>query len=238
MPQNGKQERYTCWISAYECQQPSKVELEDVIHSREMSKRSVFQIDECHFLWTCRNDMGCAAVSSDSDRGWSVIHGKFIAINSASMSCACPRSPKGLSPSAHLADGTTDLILVRKCSRLDFFKHLLRHTNNNDQVARPKHAKYFRLNEREFRGTKEQNVLGFSRRICPIPKSESRWTDEVLKSWMSKQKAEFSPLAVLAPTFADSAQFPKHASLQFKCLSPCAFPRVINNLHPDPERLC
>uniref|UniRef100_A0A3B5M8N1 DAGKc domain-containing protein n=1 Tax=Xiphophorus couchianus TaxID=32473 RepID=A0A3B5M8N1_9TELE len=78
-------------------------------------------------------DKLCAPVSSDSDRGWSVINGKFIAINSASMSCACPRSPKGLSPSAHLADGTTDLILVRKCSRLDFFKHLLRHTNNNDQ---------------------------------------------------------------------------------------------------------
>ncbi|KAM4523927.1 ceramide kinase [Fundulus diaphanus] len=68
-----------------------------------------------------------------SDIDWSVIHGKFIAINSANMSCACPRSPKGLSPSAHLADGTTDLILVRKCSRLDFFKHLLRHTNKDDQ---------------------------------------------------------------------------------------------------------
>uniref|UniRef100_A0A8C8DW31 Ceramide kinase C-terminal domain-containing protein n=1 Tax=Oryzias sinensis TaxID=183150 RepID=A0A8C8DW31_9TELE len=47
--------------------------------------------------------------------------------------CACPRSPKGLSPSAHLADGTADLILVRKCSRLDFFRHLLRHTNTDDQ---------------------------------------------------------------------------------------------------------
>lgn len=65
--------------------------------------------------------------------GWSEICGKFIAINSASMSCACPRSPKGLSPSAHLADGTTDLILVRECSRLDFFRHLLRHTNKDDQ---------------------------------------------------------------------------------------------------------
>ncbi|KAK2858847.1 hypothetical protein Q5P01_003467 [Channa striata] len=64
---------------------------------------------------------------------WNVIHGKFIAINAASMSCACPRSPKGLSPSAHLADGTADLILVRKCSRLDFFRHLLRHTNKDDQ---------------------------------------------------------------------------------------------------------
>nr|XP_057934030.1 ceramide kinase isoform X2 [Doryrhamphus excisus] len=64
---------------------------------------------------------------------WTEIRGKFIAINAATMSCASPRSPKGLSPSAHLADGTADLILVRKCSRLDFFKHLLRHTNKDDQ---------------------------------------------------------------------------------------------------------
>ncbi|XP_067347054.1 ceramide kinase isoform X1 [Channa argus] len=71
-------------------------------------------------------------VSGDSS-GWSTISGKFIAINAASMSCACPRSPKGLSPSAHLTDGTADLILVRKCSRLDFFRHLLRHTNKEDQ---------------------------------------------------------------------------------------------------------
>ncbi|XP_074481751.1 ceramide kinase isoform X1 [Sebastes fasciatus] len=70
---------------------------------------------------------------NDGGGGWSVIRGKFIAINAASMSCACPRSPQGLSPSAHLADGTTDLILVRKCSRLDFLRHLLRHTNKDDQ---------------------------------------------------------------------------------------------------------
>lgn len=65
---------------------------------------------------------------------WRTIRGKFLAINAASMSCACPRSPKGLSPAAHLADGTTDLILVRKCSRFDFLRHLLRHTSKDDQV--------------------------------------------------------------------------------------------------------
>ncbi|KAJ8245475.1 hypothetical protein GJAV_G00271140 [Gymnothorax javanicus] len=64
---------------------------------------------------------------------WRVIRGKFLAINAATMSCACPRSPKGLSPAAHLADGTTDLILVRKCSRVNFLRHLLRHTCNDDQ---------------------------------------------------------------------------------------------------------
>ncbi|KAI4803078.1 hypothetical protein KUCAC02_006635, partial [Chaenocephalus aceratus] len=78
-------------------------------------------------------DMSEEKEESDKVGGWRTIRGKFIAINAASMSCACPRSPKGLSPSAHLADGTTDLILVRKCSRLDFLTHLLRHTNKEDQ---------------------------------------------------------------------------------------------------------
>ncbi|KAL4656770.1 ceramide kinase-like [Arapaima gigas] len=73
-------------------------------------------------------------VSDREEEGkWQVIRGKFLAINAASMSCACPRSPKGLSPAAHLADGTTDLILVHKCSRLDFLRHLLRHTSKDDQ---------------------------------------------------------------------------------------------------------
>lgn len=89
----------------------------------------------------CRQSSSDKLVSKDEDNvpdaerqgKWTVIRGKFLAINAASMSCACPRSPKGLSPSAHLADGTTDLILVRKCSRLDFLRHLLRHTNKDDQ---------------------------------------------------------------------------------------------------------
>lgn len=71
---------------------------------------------------------------SENDSEWRTVRGKFLAINAASMSCACPRSPKGLSPAAHLANGTTDLILVRKCSRFDFLRHLLRHTSKDDQV--------------------------------------------------------------------------------------------------------
>ncbi|KAM9754846.1 ceramide kinase isoform 2-T5 [Menidia menidia] len=73
------------------------------------------------------------ASDCEEEGEWRTIRGKFLAINAASMSCACPRSPKGLSPAAHLADGTTDLILVRKCSRLHFLRHLLRHTSKDDQ---------------------------------------------------------------------------------------------------------
>ncbi|XP_043569639.1 ceramide kinase isoform X2 [Chiloscyllium plagiosum] len=69
----------------------------------------------------------------EEQQQWKVVKGKFLAINSTNMSCACPKSPKGLSPAAHLADGTIDLILVHKCSRLNFLRHLIRHTNNDDQ---------------------------------------------------------------------------------------------------------
>ncbi|XP_039201850.1 ceramide kinase [Crotalus tigris] len=72
-------------------------------------------------------------IKRDEEGEWKVIRGKFLAINAVNISCACPRSPKGLSPAAHLADGSADLILVRKCSRLNFLRYLLRHTNQHDQ---------------------------------------------------------------------------------------------------------
>ncbi|EPY87030.1 ceramide kinase [Camelus ferus] len=64
---------------------------------------------------------------------WKVVCGQFLAINATNMSCACPRCPRGLSPSAHLGDGSSDLILIRKCSRFNFLRFLVRHTNQGDQ---------------------------------------------------------------------------------------------------------
>uniref|UniRef100_A0A8C8ES99 Ceramide kinase C-terminal domain-containing protein n=1 Tax=Oncorhynchus tshawytscha TaxID=74940 RepID=A0A8C8ES99_ONCTS len=76
-------------------------------------------------------------IETSGDCVWRLIRGKFLAINAAGMSCACPCSPRGqdrlcLLPSANLADGITDLILVREASRLDFLRHLIRHTNKDD----------------------------------------------------------------------------------------------------------
>nr|XP_056706425.1 ceramide kinase-like [Euleptes europaea] len=72
-----------------------------------------------------------------SDGEWQRVRGRFLAVNVTSMSSACPKSPEGLSPCAHLADGTTDLILVRECSVLSFLRHLTRHTNGSDQFDLP-----------------------------------------------------------------------------------------------------
>ncbi|XP_044299366.1 ceramide kinase-like [Varanus komodoensis] len=68
---------------------------------------------------------------------WQQVQGRFLAVNLTCMSSACPKSPEGLSPCAHLADGTADLILVHECSVLSFLKHLTRHTNCSDQFDLP-----------------------------------------------------------------------------------------------------
>ncbi|XP_033028702.1 ceramide kinase-like isoform X1 [Lacerta agilis] len=71
------------------------------------------------------------------DGEWQQVQGRFLAVNLTCMSSACPKSPEGLSPCAHLADGTADLILVHECSTLSFLRHLTRHTNCSDQFDLP-----------------------------------------------------------------------------------------------------
>jgi len=54
------------------------------------------------------------------------ISGKFLAVTSANLSCSSSHSKQGLSPSAHKGNGATDLILVHKTSRLNYFRYLFR----------------------------------------------------------------------------------------------------------------
>ncbi|XP_058164936.1 ceramide kinase [Dasypus novemcinctus] len=104
-PRDGKPCRAGCFV----CRQ-SKQQLE------EEQKKSLYGLE-----------------NSEEVEEWKVVCGKFLAINAANMSCACPRSPRGLSPAAHLGDGSSDLILIRKCSRFNFLRFLVRHTNQDDQ---------------------------------------------------------------------------------------------------------
>lgn len=65
------------------------------------------------------------------------VAGRFRCVSLTCMSSSCPKSPLGLSPSAHLADGTGDLILVWEGHPLGFLKFLYRHTGTQDQVQTP-----------------------------------------------------------------------------------------------------
>lgn len=60
-----------------------------------------------------------------------VINGKFFMVNGANISCACARSPNGLSKYCHLCDGYIDLILVRHTSFVNNIKFLLSMSSQN-----------------------------------------------------------------------------------------------------------
>ncbi|XP_013991262.2 ceramide kinase [Salmo salar] len=75
--------------------------------------------------------------SSDTEGEWVSVEGRFRAVSLTCMSSSCPRSPLGLSPSAHLADGTGDLIIVRDTHPLGFLTFLHRHTSTQDQFDLP-----------------------------------------------------------------------------------------------------
>ncbi|CAN9516147.1 unnamed protein product [Ophioblennius macclurei] len=76
-------------------------------------------------------------LSSDSEGEWVSVEGRFRCVSLTCMSSSCSRSPLGLSPSAHLADGTGDLILVWDTHPLAFLKFLHRHTSTQDQFDLP-----------------------------------------------------------------------------------------------------
>lgn len=77
---------------------------------------------------------------------WVTVEGRFRCVSLTCMSSSCPRSPLGLSPSAHLADGTGDLILVWDTNPLGFLKYLYRHTSEQDQVGACGTAAHLQLN--------------------------------------------------------------------------------------------
>uniref|UniRef100_A0A8C8DKX9 Zgc:158263 n=1 Tax=Oryzias sinensis TaxID=183150 RepID=A0A8C8DKX9_9TELE len=74
---------------------------------------------------------------NDLEGEWVTVEGRFKCVSLTCMSSSCTRSPMGLSPSAHLADGTGDLVLVWDTNPLSFLRFLYRHTSTDDQFDLP-----------------------------------------------------------------------------------------------------
>ncbi|XP_041347337.1 ceramide kinase-like [Gigantopelta aegis] len=92
----------------------------------------------------------CVMACIDAQDGWRKVKGKFVAINSYSMSCRCQMTPDGVSPASHLGDGCIDLVLVSNCSRVDYIRHLYRCTDRNSDQFNFDFIKVFRVNEFKF----------------------------------------------------------------------------------------
>lgn len=70
----------------------------------------------------------------DSSQEWKLIRGKFLMVNGANLSCACPRSPNGISPHCHMGDGCLDLVLVKHTSLINNLRLLLTLSNRMKSI--------------------------------------------------------------------------------------------------------
>ncbi|CAI5647443.1 unnamed protein product [Oreochromis niloticus] len=130
--------------------------------------------------------------SNDSEGEWVSVEGRFRCVSLTCMSSSCARSPLGLSPSAHLADGTGDLILVWDTHPLSFLKFLYRHTSTQDQfdlpfveVHRVKAVRFSLPDGREEEVHEEIGELN-----CAIGGEEREYVDTVCRNGSQQQLAQ------------------------------------------------
>ncbi|XP_076335169.1 ceramide kinase-like isoform X1 [Tachypleus tridentatus] len=97
-------------------------------------------------------DSGANGLKQDNgkDLKYLKIRGTFIAINVATMTCRCAMTKDGISPTAHLGNGCTDVILVTKCSRLNFLRYLFRTAFHNANPFDFDFVQFYRVSEFQF----------------------------------------------------------------------------------------
>ncbi|XP_067023571.1 ceramide kinase-like isoform X2 [Acropora muricata] len=83
----------------------------------------------------CKDETSDAVTKQNQE--WKAFHGRVVGVNFYTLPNLCEISPEGPSPSCHLGDGFTDLVIVKECSRLQMKSHIQRNFNYKDQFAFP-----------------------------------------------------------------------------------------------------
>ena len=60
--------------------------------------------------------------------------GSVIGVSFYTLPNLCEIASEGSSPSCHLGDGFSDLVIIKRCSRLQMNSHIQRNFNSKDQV--------------------------------------------------------------------------------------------------------
>ncbi|KAG5673455.1 hypothetical protein PVAND_003501 [Polypedilum vanderplanki] len=79
------------------------------------------------------------------------ITGRFFMVNLANISCACQRSPSGMSPYCHLADGYNDIILVRHGNIFQNLRFLIKLSSKTGQITDFPFVEMYRTNKVYFK---------------------------------------------------------------------------------------
>jgi len=75
----------------------------------------------------------------------------FQSLACVNMTCRCGKSKFGMSPSCHTGNGFADMIIVKKTSRINFIRYLLKLSDNGmDSFTDLSFVEVFRSNEFAF----------------------------------------------------------------------------------------
>jgi ceramide kinase len=66
-------------------------------------------------------------------------------VSGANVSCACSRSPNGISPFCHLGDGCVDVLIIKHTNMLNNLRLLLRLSSKAKNVVRDLTCKHPQL---------------------------------------------------------------------------------------------
>ncbi|SPP83637.1 ceramide kinase [Drosophila guanche] len=91
------------------------------------------------------------SMKSLASEQWKVIKGNFFMICGANITCACARSPNGISRYSHLGDGCLDLILVKKTSLLNNVRFLLNTAGRSGDIRNLPFVEVYRTRKFQFR---------------------------------------------------------------------------------------
>lgn len=70
-----------------------------------------------------------------SNASWKMIKGRYFMVSGVNISCACNRSPNGLSPTSHLGDGYVNLLLVKHTNVYNNLRLLATLANKNKSIV-------------------------------------------------------------------------------------------------------
>ncbi|EDV94773.1 GH22641 [Drosophila grimshawi] len=132
------------------------------------------------------SDSYASSLSLRSGLQWKVIRGNFFMICGANITCACSRSPNGISRYSHLGDGCLDLILVRKTSLVNNLRFLLNTAGRAGDIRNLPFVEVYRTRKFIFRTltaatAEESPSIAGSRQ--PIAQSGSDTLSSEYSSW-------------------------------------------------------
>lgn len=119
---------------------------------------------------------------------WKVVRGNFFMICGANITCACARSPNGISRYSHLGDGCLDLILVKKTNLLNNIRFLLNTAGRSGDIRNLPFVEVYRTRKFQFRtlaaaGEEDYSLAGSCQPISPPGELGNPSSSTEFSSW-------------------------------------------------------